>query len=226
VHTDARLRIVADLSAVSDERLSPRLGATCAELIGVRGAAITVVADAAHRGVLSASTATAAVLEELQTTLGEGPGIDAHRAGVPVAEPDLARTSGLRWLAFCRPAVDAGAAAVFAFPLRLGAVGLGVLTLNHDHPGRLTDGQYVDALALCDVMTHALVAIQSDVPPGTVARALSAVTDDNVEVHQAVGMVAVRFGLSVEEALVRLRAMAYAADRPLAAIARDVVTRR
>ncbi|HEV3402352.1 MAG TPA: ANTAR domain-containing protein [Acidimicrobiales bacterium] len=226
MHPDARLRIVADLSAVSDERLSPRLGVSCAELTRVRGAAVTVMADAAHRGVLSASTATAAVLEELQTTLGEGPGIDAHRAGAPVTEPDLARSSGSRWLAFCRPALDAGAAAVFAFPLRLGAVGLGVLTLNHDHPGRLTDGQYVDALALCDVMTHALVAMQADAPPGTVAPALSAVTDDNVEVHQAVGMIAVRFGSSVDEALVRLRAMAYVADRPLVDVARDVVTRR
>jgi hypothetical protein len=46
------------------------------------------------------------------------------------------------------------------------------------------------------------------------------------EVHQAAGMISVQLGMGVEEALTRLRAHAYAEDRRLADVARDVVARR
>ena len=39
-------------------------------------------------------------------------------------------------------------------------------------------------------------------------------------------MISVQLGVGVEEAFVRLRAHAYARDRPLTAVARDVVARR
>ena len=46
------------------------------------------------------------------------------------------------------------------------------------------------------------------------------------EVHQASGMVSVQLGVGVGEALVRLRAHAYAAEQPLREVAADVVGRR
>ncbi|MFD0630267.1 ANTAR domain-containing protein [Catenulispora yoronensis] len=46
------------------------------------------------------------------------------------------------------------------------------------------------------------------------------------EVHQATGMISVQLGVSLAEALVRLRAHAWAADRLLADVAADVVARR
>ena len=46
------------------------------------------------------------------------------------------------------------------------------------------------------------------------------------EVHQATGMVSVQLGVSLAEALVRLRAHAWAEDRLLADVAADVVARR
>ncbi|MGI8776294.1 MAG: ANTAR domain-containing protein [Acidimicrobiales bacterium] len=223
---ESRLRIVTALSTVADDEVDPSLCGTCAALLGMRGAAITVMTAADHRGVLCSSNATAAALEDLQATLGEGPGIDAHRRGVPVGEPDLANPRRSKWLAFCGPAVAAGAAAVFAFPLRVGGVRLGVLTLNHDRRGVLSGAQHADALVVVDVVTHAVLAIQADAPPGMVAGALAAVVDDRVEVHQAAGMAAVRLGVSVGEAFVRLRALAYAEERPLADVARDVIARR
>jgi hypothetical protein len=45
-------------------------------------------------------------------------------------------------------------------------------------------------------------------------------------VHQATGMVSVQLGVSVEEALLRLRAHAYGSERPLGEVAEDVVARR
>ena len=226
MRSESRLRIVAALSAIEDDEVEPRLCSTCASLVDLTGAAVVVMTAGAHRALLCSSTPTAAVLEDLQTTLGEGPGIDAYRSGVPVVEPDLAHSGRSQWLAFAEPALDAGAAAVFAFPLRVGAVRLGVLTFSHDRPGRLSDNQYAEARTVADVVTHVVLALQAKAPPGMVARALAAAADDDVEIHQATGMLSVRLGVSLGEAMVRLRAMAYTEGRPLAEVARDVIARR
>jgi hypothetical protein len=45
-------------------------------------------------------------------------------------------------------------------------------------------------------------------------------------VHQATGMISVQLGVSLAEALLRLRAHAYGQDRPVADVAADVVGRR
>jgi hypothetical protein len=49
--------------------------------------------------------------------------------------------------------------------------------------------------------------------------------DIHAAVHQAAGMVSVQLGVSVADALVRLRAHAFAADRPLTQVAREVIAR-
>ena len=48
--------------------------------------------------------------------------MDAYQRDRVVAEPGLADPATRRWLAFTRPALQAGARAVFGFPLRAGNV--------------------------------------------------------------------------------------------------------
>ena len=62
--------------------------------------------------------------------------------------------------------------------------------------------------------------------PGALATELEEGADFRFVVHQASGMVAVQLGVSVGEALLRLRAYAFANDRLLAEVAEDVVGRR
>jgi hypothetical protein len=50
-----------------------------------------------------------------------------------------------------------------------------------------------------------------------------AVVEDRAEVHQATGMISVQAGVPLGQALVLLRAHAYATDRPVAAVARGVL---
>jgi hypothetical protein len=59
-----------------------------------------------------------------------------------------------------------------------------------------------------------------------VAKELEAGADFHFAVHNAAGMVAVQQGVSVAEALIRLRAFAFGNDRLLADVADDVVARR
>ena len=50
--------------------------------------------------------------------------------------------------------------------------------------------------------------------------------DRRAEVHQAAGMASVQLGVSVMDALARLRAYAFVHDRGVAEVAADVVARR
>lgn len=151
--------------------------------------------------------------------------MDAHNQDRPVLEPDLADPATPRWLAFAGPAVEAGARAVFGFPLQLGAVRLGALNLYRDQPGSLTSEQYADALVMADVAAQALLVMQAKAPPGDLAAELEASADFQYVVRQASGMVAAQLEVSVGQALIRLRAYAFGNDRPLTEVAQDVVAR-
>jgi hypothetical protein len=77
-------------------------------------------------------------LAELELTLGEGPSLEASAWDGPALAPDLAdEESGSRWPAFAPEALAAGAAAVFAFPLAVGAIRAGVLGLYRERSGAL-----------------------------------------------------------------------------------------
>jgi hypothetical protein len=164
---ERRLRILRQLVS-SDGQLvgTRRLCEVSAGVTGLNGAGITVMAGEVNQGSLGASDEVSRAIEELQFALGEGPCVDAHRDQRPVLEPDLRAPTGSRWHAFGPLVVEAGGRALFAFPLRLGAVRLGALDLYRDRPGRLTDEQHADALVVADVVTEAVLLMQSAAPRG------------------------------------------------------------
>ena len=224
---ERRLRILGLLVDPGRTDVGPRrLCEVSAEITGLSGAGITVMAGDVNQGSLGASDGVSRAIEELQFALGEGPCLDAHRGERPVLEPDLLSPARPRWPAFSPPALDAGGRAVFAFPLRLGAVRIGALDLYRDHPGQLTDDQHADALVVADVVAEAVLMLQADAPPGLLAAALADGADLHPTVHQATGMIAVQLGVDGGEALVRLKAFAFGNGRSLDDVARDVLERR
>lgn len=224
---DRLMRILAQLSSGgATEPEASSLCQVCAKVSAVSGAGIMLMTGDEEQGALCSSDEVSAVIEELQYTLGEGPCVDAYHENRPVIEPDLAEPANPRWLAFTPPAVEAGARAIFGFPLQVGAVRLGALNLYRDQPGPLSDEQYADALVLAGVAAHAVLAMQAQAPPGMLAAELDQEANFRFVVHQASGMVAVQIGISVGEALLRLRAHAFGNERLLVDVAEDVVGRR
>lgn len=189
------------------------------------GAGIMLMWGDLPRGSVCTTDEVSALIEQLQYDLGEGPCVDAHQLERPVLEPDLADPADPRWLAFSGPALDAGVRAVFGFPLRVGAVRLGALNLYRDRPGPLDGEQHADALVMADVAAEAVLLLQAEAPPGEMAAELEAGGEFQYVVHQAAGMVSVQLGVTVGQALIRLRAYAFGNDRPLTQVARDVVSR-
>jgi hypothetical protein len=206
------------------EGLPDRLVSLCARTLPVSGVGLALMTDEGPAGTVAASDGGALQLEELQFTLGEGPCVDASRTGRPVLAPDLARTSSQQWPQFGADADAAGLRAVFAFPLQVGGIRLGVLDLYRDTAGELSQGELTDALSFADAATHLLLDLQAqDTAQGIPPPHALAVLDDRAEVHQATGVVSVRAGVSLAQALALLRARAYAQGRPIGDLARDVL---
>jgi GAF domain-containing protein len=219
-------RILAALSARGDEWSAARLCEICPEIVGAQGAGIMLMSGDIPRGSLCTTNDISHLIEELQYVLGEGPCMDAYQLDQVVTEPDLAEPAMRRWFAFSPPALEAGVRAVFGFPLRVGAVRLGALNLYRDSPGPLTGDQHADALVLAGLAARWVLDAQAGAPPGAIAQELEIGADFHYVVHNAAGMVSVQLGVSVTEALIRLRAFAFSSDRLLADVARDVVSRR
>jgi GAF domain-containing protein len=141
-----------------------------------------------------------------------------------VLQPYLERTGPGRWPAFSAGALEAGIRAIFALPLRVGGIRLGVLDLYRDEAGELTAPDLAHALAFADAATALLLHLQAQ--PSLDESGLGAITviEDRAEVHQATGMMSVTAGIDMAEALVRLRARAFATERPILDLARDVLS--
>jgi GAF domain-containing protein len=219
--TDILTAVVADVR--SGKGLSESLVAMCARALPVGGAGLCLMTEDGPAGTVTATDGPARELEELQFALGEGPCVEASRTGRPVLEPDLARTGPPRWPAFAAGALDAGLRAVFAFPLRVGGIRVGVLDLYRDAPGVLGPAHFAEALAFADAATALLLRLQVQGRDTALPLDSLPVLDDRARVHQATGVVSVQAGVSLREALLLLRARAYADQRPIGDLARDVV---
>ncbi|QWZ09938.1 GAF and ANTAR domain-containing protein [Nocardioides panacis] len=206
-----------------------RLVTACARALPVTGVGIILMTLDGPAGTLAVTDGPAATMEELQFTLGEGPCVECSATGRPVLQPDLEATGTSRWPAFTAGAVEAGIRAIFAFPLRVGSIRLGVLDLYRDTPGDLDMNQLREALSFADAATAVLLhSAGGPSPDGSNGRPGQDATrlpmlEDHAEVHQATGMVSVQADVSMAEALVRLRARAYASERPVVTVARDVL---
>jgi ANTAR domain len=200
------------------------VGRAAARWLGVDGASVTAISDPIAREPLFASDPLSARLEELQFTTGEGPSAQDFHLGSPVLIPDLETAAG-RWPGFVSAAVAAGAGAMFALPLQVGAIRVGVLTLYRAKPGVLAPDALADGLVLADVALELILDAAAGVSGRPEYQPLAGLSDSRAEVYQAIGMVSVQLDVSLEDAFVRLRAHAFAEGRPLGEVADDVITR-
>lgn len=203
-----------------------RLCAAVLPALAASGAGLSVMADDDVRGLTAASDPAAERIEELQFVLGEGPCIDAFATRRPVLVPDLSDEPIGRWPGYTPAVRGAGVRAVFAFPLQVGAGRLGVLDVFRARPGPLSAGELRQALTFAEVAVTILLDGQSAAAPGAAADGLDGAIDSRAELFQAQGMVMVQLDISISDALARMRAYAYAENRPLADVARDIVARR
>jgi GAF domain-containing protein len=190
----------------------------------VTGASISVFGADGRQSTVSASDPIAARAETLQFELGEGPHWQALADGLPILCPDLS-SEGVEWPIFRHAARELGIAALFAFPIVLGAVIVGVVDLYRLTPGRLDSDAVSRASSMAGRVASAAV-LQAT------ASADSHESDERAmapamrrEVHQATGMILAQLDIPATDAFLRLRAHAFASGRTVEDVAHDVVVR-
>lgn len=214
--------------AIDDPASGPeQVSRLCVERLDIEGAGVAMATAAGNRAVICATDERASRIEDLQFTLGEGPCVDAFEHGHAVLVPDLHEPGDLaveRWPTFMTEAGALGVRAVFALPLRIGAISIGAVDFYRTRPGVLTVGDLALAWMAADAIAASLLT-------GTLASPLGASDDPlvppyDVHIHQATGMVQVQLGVEAKQALLQLRARAFAESRPLTEVCADVVARR
>lgn len=197
----------------------------CVDLLNVSAVGITIMSGG-HAGPMGVSNREIVALEDLQYMTGVGPCQDAFRASRSVHVPHLDSVAAARWPSFIRLVEATGFGAVFAYPMSSSGANIGVMTLYQDREGELSDVQHEDSTALSDVLAETVLSIQDDAPAGTLAPGLEDTVAYRAEIYQASGMVAVQLSIPPAEALLRIRAHAFADSRPVGSVAADVVARR
>ncbi len=260
--------LVAQQAAGRQARVSVQdVCAAAVAAIQVSGAGVLAVSRAGAVHVIWATDQVSKQLADIELTVGEGPRADASAFGGPVLASDLGHDDIVgRWPAFAPAAQAAGAAAIFAFPLQIGAIRVGVLEMYRRLPSPLSTLALGDALLFADTATLLLLegrqaggldddglardldgdgldgdALDGDGrdgagqggtgnPAGGAGRGPAGQPMElgrrRAEIDQATGMLTEQLGTGIAEAFVRLRAYAYAQDRQLGDVARDIVTRR
>lgn len=225
LNNDAWRRVAVAFARDAANAPGVRLCTLCADVVGVTAAGITLMGGD-HAGPICVSSPQVKALEDLQFTIGQGPCRDAFHSGEPVHAARLDAATSNRWPPFVDLAKASGIGAVFAYPLLSTNARIGVLTLYQHGEGDLTPTQHDDSVALADVVTETLLNLQAAAPAGTLAPGLEAAVAYRSEIYQASGMIAIQLQIPATEALLRLRAYAFAKDQTLSAVAADIVGRR
>jgi hypothetical protein len=222
-----RRLITADRDGVDDfVGLLRRLCRIAARELAASGVGVSVMTDDGLRGLSTASDVDSERWEELQFTLGEGPCVDAFDARCPVLIANLSERAMTRWPVYAAAVHDGGVRAVFAFPLQVGATRLGVIDVFRQRPGPLTDAELRTALLFADVTVETLLDRQEDLNRRGNTDGLVLDVGNRAQLFQAQGMVMVQLGISLGEAMTRMRAYAFAENRRLDDVARDIVNLR
>ena len=200
-------------------------------LLDIDAATISLVFDGASSGTLGSSGAPARSYDELQFTLGEGPCLDSVARRTPILAVDLADPKEMRWPAYGPALLAYQIRGVSAIPIVVAGEFVGALDLFRVHPGPLSSEDLTGAVAaaelavipLLDLMNNDLQAAVTD-PNSNAWAELNALSRS--EVSQATGMLVAQLDVEPAEALVRLRAHAYATGRSATDVARDILDRR
>ena len=149
----------------------------------------------------------------------------------PVLVIDLADPKDARWPVYGPAMLAHQIRGVFAMPVLVAGAYVGALDLFCAQPGPLHAEQLAGAVVaaelasipVLDLMAADLQAAISD-PSSNAWAELNVLS--RAEVSQATGMVMAQLGIDASDALVRLRAHAYATDRSAVDVARDILDRR
>lgn len=197
------------------------LAEKCVSLLPVSAAGILLRDVSGTLQVIGASSPSAHLLDLFQVQNEEGPCLEATMTGIGVSDVELSDRG--RWPRFAELTRAQDFTAVYALPLRSRDVTVGALNLFACE--QLPPGRLVVAQALADAATLSLLQVDPHTDLQIVIRRIHLAVESRNTLDQAQGMVAQRFGIQPEQALIRLRDVAERTDLTLVEVATAVVQR-
>lgn len=220
---DRRAWFISQLGTGDRDSLLHRLCLLAVREVPVDGAVIGLQVAGSPEGPLAASGEWARDVANAEYALGEGPTFTVAATNEHVEASSAEAIEFQQWPQFARVAQERGVGAVFCFPLRIGRARLGALSLLRAQPQELSDGEYLDCMALVDIATHALIYVQAGIEDASFEPLLVHRDADRLRVHQATGMISGMLDCSIEDALARLRARAFVEGVTLYELASRIV---
>ncbi len=199
------------------------LARRCADLLSVDAAGIMLADAQGFLQVAASSVEEARLVELFEVQNDEGPCLDCFRTGEPIINPGP--TADTRWPRFSVRARASGYVSTHALPLRLRGKIIGTLNLFLRRPGDLDAEAVHLGQALADVATIALLQQRSLHDAQVLTGQLQTALTSRIALEQAKGIVAERFGMSLEDAFEALRSYARAHRQRLSELTDDVINR-
>jgi hypothetical protein len=198
-----------------------QLAEKCVSLLPVSAAGILLRDIGGTLQVIGASSPSAHLLDLFQVQNEEGPCLECTMTGNPVSDVEL--SAGGKWPRFSELTGAHGFTAVYALPLRSRDLTVGALNLFARE--QLSPGRLVVAQALADAATVSLLQVDPQYDLQIIIRRIHMAVESRNTVEQAQGMIAQRFTIDIEEALIRLRNVSEQTSLTLVEVATAVVER-
>lgn len=195
------------------------------QLLAADSMSIALVVDGDYEP-LSSSDDVARTMDEIQFSIGDGPSFSTQGGTDPILVEDLSHHDAVRqWPLFCDSAQTHHIAGLFCFPLRIGAANLGVMSAYRRSAATFTPTQFSYGLVLSSFAAAETVRSMAG-DPHRDPRVQDPIAYDQSVVQFAAGMISERLNTSIVDALVRIRAHAFASDTTVIEVARLIASGR
>lgn len=193
----------------------------CVALFRVDGSGLMVADEQNTLTYLAASDGPSHVMEEAQSSAGEGPCVSAFVGDTTVRADDL--RSDTRWPLVTGTFLDQGIVSVLGCPLRLGGVPVGTIDVYRHRPHEWDDSERDALLRYTEVVETMLAAAMAAHRAGEIADQLQYALDYRVVIERAVGYLMAQRGLDAVAAFNLLRRSARDGRRKIGDAAQQVL---
>lgn len=216
------------LRLLSDQTKGDLLSRLCmltTTVIPCKDAVVVLTTGNSLNGPVASSSENGLKFAKAEFELGEGPTFAVHATGRYQFVSNLSHQLPDSWPILGAKCQEFGIDSIASYPMHVGQTQLGALHALMTADDSISAAGQESALVVVDLMTDALLYLQSGLTEMDFIQLLASTDADRLRVHQATGMVSEMLQCSISDAMAVMRATAFEADVTLADLASQIVNR-
>jgi len=196
----------------------------CTQIVDTTAGGLMLVDGGGRLQLMTSTSEGADLVEVMQIAASAGPCIECFKTGTAVSVPSI-HSSGGRWPAFQKAALQNGFHSAHATPLKLRGQVIGTMNLFGAKQQALTDRDAALAQALADVATIGILQERLVREGNIVSEQLHAALDSRIVIEQAKGIIAHSLSIDMDQAFIVLRAHARNKNLTIRFVAEEISNR-